>query len=384
MGTLGKMGVISHLFYSDLLSESISYFRNLPAEADLIITTPERQIDEVNTLLRNIGRTATVLPAGPNGRDVAALVVTAHDYLMVYDLLCFVHDKKTTGGEGDTQDGETYRRLLWDNLLGSPDVIEQVEERFLCSPRLGVLAPPAPYHSSYFLCLGDPWATALSETQKVLNRIGVKRSLSKNDIPQALSTAFWCRPTALKKLFQYPFTYDDFPNEPLALNGAINHGIERAISFVAEDAGYETECIANKQAEIAFFSAQEKMLSCLCRSLAKQYFFMTFKGLLDELEHHELQRFCSTHEELFIYGAGYHGLRLLPILERMGFSAKKFMLSDGQLMPANLPLPVEYLSSIRSDVKVGVIVAAAFAYQPMMKKALDENGWDMSSCYFLK
>lgn len=379
-----RIGVIAHLFYPDLLSKSISYFLNLPSEVDLIITTPERQIDEVNRLLGDVGRSASVLPAGPNGRDVAALLVTAHDYLMEYDLLCFVHDKKTTGGAGAPQDGEIYRRLLWDNLLGSAEVIEQAIERFRCNPQLGVLAPPAPYHSSYFLCLGDPWATALLETQKVLNRIGVERVLSNDDIPQALSTAFWCRPTALKKLFQYPFSYDDFPKEPLSLNGAINHGIERAISFVAKDAGYETECIFSRQDEAAIFRTQEKMLSCLCKSLSTQYYFTTIEGLLDELENHELHMFCTTHENLFVYGAGYHGLRLLPILERMGFYAKKFVVSDGQPLPHALPLPVEYLSSIRPDEKTGVIVAAAHAYQPIMKKELEENGWDLSACYFLK
>lgn len=377
-----RIGVIAHLFYPDLIEASVSYFRNLPDEVELVITTPEAQMNTVERCLLSIGRKGTLLPAGNRGRDVAALLVTAHEYLMKYDILCFIHDKKTTGGVGDSRIGDVYRRLLWDSLMGTSKRVNEILEWFKSSPLLGVVAPPAPYHDSYFLCLGDPWATSLPMTQRVLDLIGVNRCLTGDDIPRALSTAFWCRTVALKKMFLHAFTYNDFPEEPLPLNGAINHGVERAISFVAEEAGFQTEIVSERGHK--GIQGQEQILTKLCNCLAKRYYFTTLEGVLDEIDNQSLKVFCLEHECLLVYGAGYHGQRVLPILERMGFHAQGFVISDGQSKPENAPLPVSYLSSIQVDTKVGMIVAAAHAYQPIMKKALEENGWDLSACYFLK
>jgi rhamnosyltransferase len=39
-------------------------------------------------------------------------------------------------------------------------------------------------------------------------------------------------------LFDHPWTYDDFPEEPLPIDGTVMHAIERIYSFVCQDAGY--------------------------------------------------------------------------------------------------------------------------------------------------
>ena len=54
-----------------------------------------------------------------------------------------------------------------------------------------------------------------------------------------LGTMFWFRPSALKKLFEHPWTYEDFPAEPTGmLDGNILHAIERVYPFVAQASGY--------------------------------------------------------------------------------------------------------------------------------------------------
>jgi len=62
----------------------------------------------------------------------------------------------------------------------------------------------------------------------------------KEGAPPATSFggAFWFRPAALKKLFEYPWEYEDFPEEPLSIDGTLLHAIERVYPFVAQDAGF--------------------------------------------------------------------------------------------------------------------------------------------------
>ena len=45
-------------------------------------------------------------------------------------------------------------------------------------------------------------------------------------------------PKAMKKVFDKNWTYEDFPQEPLAVDGTISHAIERIYGFAAQAEGY--------------------------------------------------------------------------------------------------------------------------------------------------
>ena len=376
--------VIAHLFYEDLLAESISYLMNVPHTIDILITTPAKYVAKVRLLLEEIGRLdAKVIPAGPNGRDVAALLVTAHEYLLQYDYLCFVHDKKTTGGVGDPIIGEVYRNLIWKNLLGSKDTIYTILQMFQDNPALGIIAPPRPYHDQYFLCMGDRWVKSFETTQRILRRLQIERTLSRNDQPLAISMAFWCRTKALAKLFLHTFHYKDFPLEPLALEGSINHAIEHAISLIAEDSGYETKIYSNPQETYSIMMEYEEMLSKLSGALAEQYFFTTLDGLIDEVKHKTLMKFCKLYPRLYVYGAGYHGNRLLKILEKMGYSAEGFVVSNDMSFPQNAKLHCYHIADLNRSSDIGIIVAVAHAYQSQIWDNLAKLDFDKKQCYFL-
>ena len=51
-------------------------------------------------------------------------------------------------------------------------------------------------------------------------------------------TMFWARPEALKLLFDLGLDGNDYPDEPVPLDGTILHAIERLLPFVARQAGY--------------------------------------------------------------------------------------------------------------------------------------------------
>lgn len=376
--------LIAHLFYGDLLESSFSYLQNLPSVIDLVITTAPQNIDAVERLLaRQHRRALAVLPAGTRGRDAGALLVAAHPYLLQYDVLGFVHDKKTTGGAGPADIGETFRELIWENLLGDEEVILRALAMFARTPDLGILTPPMPIENEYFLKLGRPWSHSRQAAQEVLQLLDVPYVLQECDVPRAVGNAFWCRTRALEKLFSYPFHYEDFPPEPLPLDGSLNHGIEHALSFIAQAAGYQTRTLLSRRGAALRCELQERILRQMCSFLAGKYYYAAFPGLMREMMQHTLQRFCGRFPRLFIYGAGYHGRRLLPLLARMGFAAEGFLVSDGYAVPADLLLPAAHLSEVSCALDTGIIVAASQGYRQAMARALYERGWQEEQCYFL-
>ena len=385
--------LIAHLFYEDLLASSFSYLDHLPPEVDLVVTTAPRLVARVERLLAARGRRKlAVLPAGVRGRDAGALLVAAHPYLLSYDVLGFVHDKKTTGGTGDAAVGEAFRALLWENLLGDEEVVRRALSQLETEADLGLLVPPMPIAHEYFLLLGRPWSSARQATERVLRMLGLPgvpqaKETSQETRPSyeaGTGTAFWCRTQALARLFSHPFRYEDFPPEPLPLDGTLNHGLEHALPFIAQAAGYETRTLLSRRGAEVRCTLQERLLKRLCGFLAGRYYYATVEGLMQEMEGQTLMHFCERFPRRYIYGAGYHGRRLLPILAQMGFAAAGFLVSDGYDLPADLPLPVQHVSELARAADAGVIVAAAAGTRPAMMRALRALGWQEAQCYALR
>lgn len=242
-----KIAVIMHMFYPDIFSYSCSYAESLPDDADLIVTTNnDEKCGIIKEMLAPIlGDRLTVLNCGNRGRDVAALLVASHPYLMNYEYLCFVHDKKSSHLIPVT--GASYQDVLWDNVLKSKYFVEQVIDLFDREPRLGVLSPPSPYAGSWFGIMANTWTSCFDVTMKLYDKLKLTVNITPDKRVIALGTVFWCRPKALQQLFAYPWKYSDFPPEPMGLDATLGHAVERIISFVAQENGYYTGWLLNDE-----------------------------------------------------------------------------------------------------------------------------------------
>ena len=50
---------------------------------------------------------------------------------------------------------------------------------------------------------------------------------------------FWVRGKAMAPFYRYPWTFEDFPEEPLKVNdGTILHALERIYPMIVQEAGY--------------------------------------------------------------------------------------------------------------------------------------------------
>ena len=235
-----KIALIMHLYFDDILNDFFKLASSVPAETDIYITTntEEKKLKIQNLFSKLKCNKLEVILVNNRGRDVSALLVAMREVVKKYDLVCFLHDKKTAQSNPGSV-GESFAYKCYTNILYNEIYEENIIELFAREPRLGMVVPPAPLHGEYRDLYGHNWGTNFEKTQELCEQLGVNVPMDKNENPIApYGSVFWFRPQAMKKLFEKEWEYEDFPEEPLPVDGTISHAIERCYSFVAQSEGY--------------------------------------------------------------------------------------------------------------------------------------------------
>ena len=234
-----RLALIMHIHYMELLDQMLQYAASMPDDADLIITVgSEEKAQTVRAATATLANTVIVRTIVNRGRDVSAFLVGACDLVANYDLVCFIHDKKVTQIDPGTV-GEGFALKCFENVLASPEFVKNVLALFDREPQLGVLTPAPPNHADYFPISSYAWGPNLPSTKKLLKELGVSVPIHEaKGVMAPLGSTFWFRPQAVKALFEKGWSYEDFPEEPLAADGTISHAIERSYCYVAQSAGY--------------------------------------------------------------------------------------------------------------------------------------------------
>lgn len=244
---VSRVVVVAHLFYRDLFEYCIAYFRNVPPYVDIYITTDaakkKKEIEKVLKKFRLKNKTE-VQVVEPVGREWSAFLLAGGKIIENYDLACFIHDKKSSQMFYGTV-GKTFCDTLWDNVIGDMGYVQNIINIFEKHPLLGLLSPPGVYHGTFFHTSIDYWTICYEGTVKLLNKLGRAVPMSPQKPPVSIGSAFWCRVEAVKALFRYPFQYDNFPQEPMAVDGTFNHFLERIVPYVAQSEGYLSGIIMN-------------------------------------------------------------------------------------------------------------------------------------------
>lgn len=243
-GNNDKIALLIHIYYLDEFDKMIEYVKNMPANADIYITTQtadkKRLLEEKSRILPNKVEVSLVTN---RGRDVASLLIKGRELIDKYEYICFIHDKKVTQDKPGTV-GEGFAYNCYENVLGSKEYVENVIQLFKENDRLGVLCPPRPVHGPYILCLVGTWEKNYYNTVELLEKLGIDVPMDKFKVPIAPhGSCFWFRTKAVRKLFEYDWKYEDFPDEPLPIDGTISHAIERCYAYVAQDAGFYTAVV---------------------------------------------------------------------------------------------------------------------------------------------
>lgn len=294
-----KIALAMYLYFEDLIETMCRYASSMPINADIYITTnSEEKKEKIEDIFQTRLRNKVVVRVMENrGRDVASILVALRDIVYEYDYICYVHDKKTAHLTPGTV-GMGFADKCFENTLYSKEFVCNVLKLFEENPRLGMLSPPAPNHADFFGGLGDEWGPNFDQAKALALKLGLNVPMEVSKMPVApYGSLFWVRPQALKRLYDYGWRYEDFPEEPIETDGTILHAIERVYPFVVQEEGYYPAIVMSD-----YYAGVE------CTNL--DYYARTFNervtALFGRNYHHELLNQLEELEDIY---EKYHTIR---------------------------------------------------------------------------
>lgn len=239
-----KIALCIHAYYDELIDELLDFSTHIPLPFDLIVTTntaAKKKRIEASAKRHKSGQVIVRLWT-ERGRDMSALAVACADLFGDdrYDLVCRVHTKKAP--QVAAARGNFFKRFVLENVLNSRGYVEHILDLFRTERQLGVVMPPMMHIS--VPTLGHAWFTNKEKAAALAARLKLKVPLDDNPPIAVYGGMFWFRPKALRKLFTAGLKYEDFEPEPLPIDGALPHALERIIVYVAQDAGYYSMAVA--------------------------------------------------------------------------------------------------------------------------------------------
>jgi hypothetical protein len=224
-----RIAAMVHLFYEDLAAEMAGYLRNVPAPLDVLITT---DTDEKRLFIENVfaGWTpgSVEVHVVPNRGDIAPKLDCLHQAHSRYDLVLYLHGKKSP----HWQHGREWREYLYRTLVGSPDIVRSVLAAFASSPALGIVLPQ---HWDLVRPALN-WGYSFDDAQELAARMDIEL-VREQPLEFPSGSMFWARSAALRPLLDLGLTADDFP-EGVGGGVTLAHAIERLFLRICERSGH--------------------------------------------------------------------------------------------------------------------------------------------------
>ncbi|MDE7430496.1 MAG: rhamnan synthesis F family protein [Lachnospiraceae bacterium] len=371
---LEKTAIFINLYYEDSWEQYSAYIANIPKEISLYICSSNPALLYKAKESSKDKENMTFLGKENRGRDISALLITFGEIMLLYEYVCFIHDKKASFDYLE-KDVSFWVENIWGNTLGSTEYIYEILN-LLKKNNIGLLVPPEPLGKHFNDWYTNGWKKNFENTISLASELGLDADISKDKTPMAIGTVFWGKTDALRKLLKKGWRYSDFPDEPLPLDGTINHAIERILPFVAQDSGYDTGVIMSRK-------YASSMLLCLKGYMTNTYDFLhqkmkiSFEHQLhsyDELKN-TIERYFHEYKKVFIYGVGIWGMEFLDNLCFWGYRPDGFIVSDGhRSFDMTDDIKVYELSEIDVNEECGIFIAVNYDLQREIEGKLLERG----------
>lgn len=259
--TSKKCASFIYLYYKELFEKYVKYIELFPDWIDVYIATDsDEKISIIKELLKNKKGNINFIRVESRGRDIAAFLVGFKEYTKLYDYFVYLHDKMSHSGEYKTC-GDCFSDLLWDNLVGSAEIMTGIVRLLDEHQYLGVLAPPHPYFGIYNDISSDFWTICYDQTVSLMERLDIDVNMDRNTSPLTIGNMFWCRFKSIHQLCEYAWNNFDFPEEPMPLDGTLNHAIERSIGYLAQYNGFYTGTVISDKNVSSYYESGLSMNS---------------------------------------------------------------------------------------------------------------------------
>ncbi|MGN8552359.1 UNVERIFIED_CONTAM: rhamnan synthesis F family protein, partial [Microbacterium sp. SLM126] len=307
-----RIVVIAHIFYVEMTNEILDRADTLPADYDLVVTTPEQEradaIRELVSARPSAPRNVEIRVVRNEGRDQSAFLIGCRDILQGdrYDLVVKLHSKKTP------QDGFNVGRYFKDqqfaNLLNSPGYAANMVALFQREPGLGLAYPPT-IHVGY-PTMGRGWWSNKAGFERIAGDLGIRVPLDEISPLAPYGSMYFARPQALRLLIGHEWSYDDFGGAEAYQDGGLAHILERVPSYAAAELGYHTRTVASTEhlaiSHTAFDFNLDQMSATMAGFTIDQIHFLKRAGYVGD---GSLSDFVRMYRRM-----GYPGSSLLGVL----------------------------------------------------------------------
>jgi len=227
-----SVAVACHIYHDELMPLLGGYLRNIPFRCPLFVTTdtPAKKAAIERYFADWTNGPVEVRLAPNRGRDIAPKLVALADVHDRFEYVLHVHAKRSMHHPRLHR----WSEFLFNNLLGSPQIVASIFEIFHRFPGIGLVS------SQHFepLRSGLGWGENFALAEKLAGRMGISLAPDQAfDFPSG--SMFWARTRALRPLLDLRLGVDDFPPELGQLDGTLAHAIERIYYFVCERAGFD-------------------------------------------------------------------------------------------------------------------------------------------------
>lgn len=221
----GRVALVAHVFYLDLLGEVVAAYENLPDGSHLIVTTPRDEVAAVSRALC-AKQSATVIGVDNRGRDVAPfLMLLGTGHLDAYDAVLKLHTKRSR----HAHTGNLFRKCLFQTLAGSRSRVAAILARF-ADDTTGMISWPGAWRNK-----PDYWAANQTRVSELLRRMDIA---PPSDPAFFEGTMFWLRPRAIDRLRALDIGTGEFEAEAEQIDGALHHAVERVFAPTVAAAGF--------------------------------------------------------------------------------------------------------------------------------------------------
>ena len=235
-----KTAIIVFGFYQDQAAYVCRYLANLPDDVTAIVISSREEVLSAYRERLSGRRKAEFRCCENRGRDLGAMLTVARDVFERFDIVCCAKDKKSP--QASRLYAKEFREHCFECLYRSRSYCANVLSLFEEQPRLGIVEP----------LLYDTYYNPV-----YLNRMGCNEPMMRDvyrrlnilcpfdDEPLApFGSMFYARSAAMKTLLSQDWRAEDFPEEPLDVDGTILHAIERFIPNAAQNDGFYTLRVA--------------------------------------------------------------------------------------------------------------------------------------------
>ena len=214
-----RVAVHVHVFYPEILPRIMEGLDYIPVPFDLFVSVPEG----VPVPYELESRTQCMIERCPNrGRDLAPFVCVFGKKLSGYDFIAHFHTKKSPHIVGRRD----WLGHVLSCLLGGTEAVNGIFH--MLANGYGMVAA-----SDYAPTPEDPtgWMRNLTYAEKLARQGGLKVDLRRDYTPIHFpqGSMFWARGDFLRRLLEMPLSFDDFPNEPIGIDGSPAHALERML-----------------------------------------------------------------------------------------------------------------------------------------------------------